>query len=276
MSEDLSLSILTILIPVLVTFYLTPRYISWQKLKNAVTVNYQGTRVVTGGGLILLAAVSAVQFFHLFFLQEIQYPGILMFLYLGGITFLGIFDDLKGENSYKGFQGHLQRFWQGKGISTGLYKATGGLLLGIIVSALLGGGSWGEWLLKGIFLALFSNLFNLLDTRPARAAKFFFLFSLISVLIYKMNILPFIVLWSTLYIYLFWELKHKVMLGDAGAYLLGGVLGLHLTTVTPLKVLLSLTSLLVVLHYLGERFSFSEILDNKILLFSKGGAGRRS
>ena len=276
MHENLSLSFLTVLMPVLVTYFLTPYYIRLQKSKNAVAVNYQGIKIVTGGGLILLAAFSAVQFFYFFYPQGEQIPGVFMLLYLSGITFLGMFDDLKGEKGCKGFRGHLRKFWQGEGISTGLYKAAGGLVLGVIISALTGGGSWTEWLLKGIFLALFSNLFNLLDTRPARAAKFFFFFSLVFILVYKERFLPLISLWSALYIYLFWELEQKIMLGDAGAYLLGGALGLYLVIMSPLAVLLPLTALPVVLHYFGERFSFSSILENKKLLFNWEFPGRRN
>lgn len=272
MPEVLALSLLTVLVPVLVTYLLTPYYIHVQKAKNVLDTNYQGTKIVTGGGLVLLAALSGVIFFNIF-LPQVEIIPKITFLYWAGITFLGMYDDLKGEKSCKGFRGHFHKFWRQGKISTGLYKAAGGLVLGTLVAALTGEGAWGEWLLKGIFLALLSNFFNLLDTRPARAAKTFFLFSFIFFLTYRINILPLFTLWSTLYIFLFWELKQKIMLGDAGAYLLGGALGFYLITVSSLGLLLFLTALLAVLHYLGERFSLSRILENKILLF-RGPAGK--
>lgn len=271
MPEALSLSFLVILVPVLVAYLLTPCFIQVQSAKNVCATNFKGTKIVTGGGLILLAALAGVIFFNSFILQEKLIPGV-MFLYLGGITFLGMYDDLQGEKSCKGFRGHFQKFWCKGEITTGLYKAAGGLILGTLVAA-PGGGSGGEWLLKGIFLALFSNFFNLLDTRPARAAKFFFLFSFVFILVYKVNILPLFTLWSALYIYLYWELKQKIMLGDAGAYLLGGALGFYLITVFSPGVLLFLTALLAILHYFGEKFSFSRFLEGK-LLFLRGPAGK--
>lgn len=271
MPEVLSLPFLTVAVPVLVTYLLTPYYIHVQKTKNVLAVNYQGTKVVTGGGLVLLAALAGIIFLNFFTLQGELFSGV-MFLYLGGITLLGMYDDLRGEKGCKGFRGHFLKFWRKRKISTGLYKASGGLVLGTLVAALTGGGPWGEWLLKGIFLALLSNFFNLLDTRPARAAKFFFLFSFVFILIYKINVLPLFALWNALYIYLFWELKQKIMLGDAGAYLLGGALGFYLVTVSSPAVLLFFTIILVILHYLGEKFSFSRILENKVLLFNRGPA----
>ena len=47
MHENLSLSFLTVLMPVLVTYFLTLLY-SATKIKNAVAVNYQGIKIVTG------------------------------------------------------------------------------------------------------------------------------------------------------------------------------------------------------------------------------------
>lgn len=277
MQENLALALTAICLPVCTVYFLTPYYLRLQKFKKITAVNFQGVKIVTAGGLLLLAALLAIQLIYYYlYPQEGSILGWPILLYWSGITFLGVIDDLKGEKNCKGFRGHLLQFWQGKGISTGLYKAAGGLMLGVLVSAWTGEGSWPEWLCKGIFLALFSNFFNLLDTRPARAAKLFFLFSLVFMLIYQEYFLPLLSLWSALYIYLFWELEQKIMLGDAGAYLLGGVLGFYLVLRLPFKVLLILTGILLFLHYLGERFSWSNLLENKKLLLHWQFPGRRN
>ena len=57
--------------------------------------------------------------------------------------------------------------------------------MGTFVSAMAGGGNWANWILQGIFLALFSNLFNLLDTRPARAAGAYFNISLTGMFLFR-------------------------------------------------------------------------------------------
>lgn len=276
MQENPALVFTAICLPIFVVYLGTPYYLRLQKFKKAVAVNFQGVKIVTAGGLLLLAALLAVQPFYYLYPQKGSIGGWPMLLYWSGITFLGVIDDLQGEKNCKGFRGHLLQFWQGKGISTGLYKAAGGLMLGVWVSAWTGEGSWPEWLFKGIFLALFSNFFNLLDTRPARAAKLFFLFSLVFMLIYQEYFLPLLSLWCALYIYLFWELEQRIMLGDAGAYLLGGVLGLYLVLRLPFRVLLFLTGVLLILHYLGERFSWSNLLENNKLLLHWQFPGRRN
>ncbi len=263
-------------LPVCTVYLLAPYHFRLQKYKKMTVMNFQGIKVVTAGGLLLFVALMALHFFNYLFLQEgflVAWP---LLLYWGGLTFLGVIDDLQGEKNCKGFRGHLLWCWQGKGISTGFYKAAGGLICGVLVSAWLGVGTWPEWFCKGAFLALFSNFFNLLDTRPARAIKLFFFLSLAFMLVYRDYILPLFSFWGALYIYLFWELEQKIMLGDAGAYLLGGFLGFYLILCLSLKGLLIIMAALLILHYLGEKFSWSELLENKKSLLFGHFPGRRN
>ncbi|NMB35551.1 MAG: hypothetical protein GX989_04610 [Firmicutes bacterium] len=277
MLENPVLIFAAICLPVSTVYLLAPYFLRLQKFKKITALNFRGAIIINAGGLLLFAALLSVQILHYLYLPKNFFANWPVLLYWGGVTLLGLLDDLHGEKKCKGFRGHLLKFWRGEGISTGLYKAAGGLLLGILISAWIGGGGTRlEWLCRGIFLALFSNLFNLMDTRPARSAKFFFLVSLIFVLIYRDLPLPLISLWSALYIYLFWELEQKIMLGDTGAYLLGVVLGLYLVLRLPLNVLFILIGLLLVLHYLGERFSWNVFLENNKLLLPRQFPGGKN
>lgn len=263
-----------ILIPGVTAYLLTPFFIKrLERREKAVTINYEGKKVVTAGGIILLAAYifSSLFLYHYspddFYPSRMLIPGGLALLYFGGITLLGAADDFFGEKKCKGFRGHLYKLLRREGVSTGIYKAAGGGIMGFILSAFaVGGNAWPEWILKGLFLALFSNIFNLLDTRPARTAKVFFVLSLL-LMLFRGPFPMLFSLWSALYVYLFWETKTRIMLGDAGAYLLGGVLGFHLILNLSLEYLLVISFLLVFLHWYLEKFSLSRLLEEKVLFY---------
>jgi UDP-GlcNAc:undecaprenyl-phosphate/decaprenyl-phosphate GlcNAc-1-phosphate transferase len=257
------LVLMAVLAPLLATYLLTPFYIKYQEKRKITAVNFQGNNVVTTGGMVLLMALFSAWPFYLFLpgRAESNY-WMLMLLYISGITFLGAIDDIWGETKYKGFRGHLRKMWRGEGISTGLYKAVGGVLFGFIASAVTVQGYVSyEWFIKGIFLALFSNFFNFLDTRPARAAKVFFIFSLVFMLLLRGPFLMLFSLWGALYIYLFWEIKTKIMLGDTGAYLIGGVLGFYLILTLSNAAVLYLNILLIFLHWYCEKFSLNKLIE---------------
>lgn len=260
-----------IFIPVLTVYFLTPYYIKRLKRKEkASTLNFEGKRVVTAGGMVILAALvfSFIFLYYIphgsfFYHESFSWAAL---IYLGGITILGAADDLWGEKECKGFRGHLHKLYMREGISTGIYKAAGGILLGIVLSAfIVGGYAWHEWIIKGFFLALFSNFFNLLDTRPTRTAKVFFVLSLLFML-FKGPFLILFSLWSALYVYLFWETKRHIMLGDAGAYLLGGALGYFFILILPLESLIVPGFLLIFLHWYFEKFSLNRLLEEKVFL----------
>lgn len=257
------MAVVAVLVPLLAAYLLTPFYIKQQKKRNITVVNFEGKDVVTTGGMVLLLALSAGLPFY-FFLPgkaESNYWLPLLF-YISGISFLGAIDDIWGEKKYKGFRGHFRKMWRGEGISTGLYKAVGGLLFGVTAAAFtVEGYNPYEWLLKGFFLALFSNFFNLLDTRPARTTKVFFILSLVFILLLRGPFLMIFSLWGALYIYLFWEIKTEIMLGDTGAYLIGGILGFYLILTLSTLTLQYFIILLFFLHWYCEKFSLNRLIE---------------
>ncbi|MDW7652359.1 MAG: hypothetical protein SCM57_13620, partial [Bacillota bacterium] len=143
-----------------------------------------------------------------------------------GMGLLGLVDDIWGDARAKGFAGHFRRLIQGE-VTTGLIKAAAGFLIAAWAVA----GLPGFLLLliwRASIVALSANLINLLDLRPGRSLKGFFLLSLL----YAWRVpsetgitLLFPFLLASL-VYLPWDLAGKGMLGDAGANVLGGMLGL--------------------------------------------------
>lgn len=258
MTAEVQLLALLILISITMTLLLTPHFITAfrQGADYLTALNFEGERIVTAGGLVLLPSVLLAV---IFFAETIAAP-LLVLLFIVGVTMLGLVDDFKGDKNCKGFRGHFLLLWQEKRISTGLMKAVTGFVLALLVAAGLGGIFDLTWLARGAVMALFANFFNLLDTRPARAAKVFFILSLPLIIIGSGEFII-LILWASLYIYLPFELSHKIMLGDTGAYLLGGMLGYFVVVSFSSTMLYSSLFILLVLHFLLEKYSLSSILE---------------
>ncbi len=266
---------LIILLPLLTCFIATPLYIKYFKRSQRITYNFEGKEVVnSGGGILLVSLIPLIPFYYYFPVFKTPYI-LLMFYYLGVITLLGFIDDLYGETECKGFKGHLGKFMRGEGVSTGLSKALGGLIAALLIAYYLSD-YWYVWLLKGVFMALFSNIFNLLDTRPGRAIKIYLVLSFIFAAAFSEFVLMVSPIWAAIYMYLFWELRSEVMLGDAGAYLLGGSLGFYAAAAFPLKVILAIFILLLYFHWYCERKSLNRIIESNYWLYYLDRLGRKS
>jgi UDP-GlcNAc:undecaprenyl-phosphate/decaprenyl-phosphate GlcNAc-1-phosphate transferase len=211
--------------------------------------NYQGQRICSGGGLLFVA--SAIPW-----------------LWLGGGTgavpaaaaalgfgLLGLLDDWWGTAEHKGLRGHLQALRQGR-LTTGLIKAIGGLVLAVGLAWQLQPAFSG--LLAALLIALSANFFNLLDLRPLRALKAFWLLGLGLAWTGPLLLIQFLGL-SLPYARL--EARRTVMLGDTGSNALGAVLGVVAATVLPgwgegLAVLALLS-----FHLWAEKHSFSAWIE---------------
>ena len=108
-------------------------------------------------------------------------------------------------------------------------KAAGGLLLA----------AWSAWQLRpsleaapaGLLIALAANLFNLLDLRPLRALKAFWLLG--SLLLAGGAPFPLAALLGLSLAYVPQEARRTVMLGDTGANALGAVMGIAAVVTLP-------------------------------------------
>ncbi|MFN3651526.1 MAG: hypothetical protein ACK47B_18275 [Armatimonadota bacterium] len=222
-------------------------------------VNFQGQPIGTAAGLgFLLAALPWL----------IWAPGPHAAALLG-FGLLGLLDDRWGTADYKGFRGHLRALRGGR-VTTGAVKALGGGLLACLLA-------W--WLQPGFgavagaaLIALSANLFNLLDLRPLRSLKVFWLFSAALLLLPGPAILA-QTLGHTLG-YAPWEARKKLMLGDTGANALGGLVGVSLTAALPLWAQAAAAALLLALHAWAERNSLSRWIEAHPLLRAVDEWGR--
>ena len=109
---------------------------------------------------------------------------------------------------------------------------------------------------RAALVALSANLLNLVDLRPGRALKVFFVLAFISVCLVPgetsvLLLFPFLL---AALVYLPQDLAAQGMLGDAGANVLGGVLGLNLVLNAPALWQLLYFTVLVLIHLLTEKY----------------------
>jgi UDP-GlcNAc:undecaprenyl-phosphate/decaprenyl-phosphate GlcNAc-1-phosphate transferase len=248
---------------------ITPTTVRGLAAQGMVRDNYRGAPVAFPAGVALIipalvALIVAAPLYELVDVDVLQ-PGVgLALVYVFGIAFLGLLDDLvgSGEAQPRGWRGHFRALASGR-LSTGAVKAVGALGLALLVAADPALDA-GDYLLSAAVLVLATNVFNLLDLRPGRAGKAFILLGagltigsgeLDSLWTLGLFIGPILVLLPL-------DLREVGMLGDTGANVIGAVAGvwLILTLETTLGLAIAAAVLAVITVY-GEFRSISAFIE---------------
>jgi UDP-GlcNAc:undecaprenyl-phosphate GlcNAc-1-phosphate transferase len=231
--------------------------------------NYLGEDIPTAAGVVFLAVPLMVVLLRLAgapaavsYNERVVTSFVFLITTLG---LLGLLDDIFGGHQAKGFKGHIAALFQGR-ITTGLIKAAGGGLAALAAAWYIAFTpfSW-EILFNGLLIALAVNTLNLLDLRPGRALKALFIAML---LLWLCSLGAWLwtspVLWAFIVIALGlfpFDLRAKIMLGDAGSNVLGGIVGL--TAVVALGPVTKIIAFIVflALNVISERWSFTQIIE---------------
>ena len=186
--------------------------------------NFAENYIPTAAGLlfipiILLTVVAVGSTF-----AEPGRGGVLFLGYLLLAVLVGYVDDVRGGTGARGFRGHLGALARGR-ITTGMLKV---FVLGG-GSAIIGIASFGfgiEALISAYLLAGSTNLANLFDVKPGRTLKF------IGV---PVLLLLFLAPWEAAFVTLplvggavslfYFDVRGRIMLGDAGAAACGTIMG---------------------------------------------------
>jgi hypothetical protein len=208
--------------------------------------NYRGRRVLFPLGVVLLAVAG-------FALTA----GLSRWLvFLCGVGYLGLLDDLAG-GAPRGVRGHGLALARGE-LSTGALKAVG--TAGLATYAVAGTDADGVlFLAQVLVLALAAHLGNLLDTRPGRPEKALALtVAVVCLASWSLGPLePIAALLPAVAVCAWLTLSERAMLGDTGASLIGGMIGVLLvTTLSPLGIAVALAALIAISLY-GEFRSIS-------------------
>jgi hypothetical protein len=223
--------------------------------------NYRGTALPTAAGLCLVVAALAVIAVHVAADPDGAGPRALVVAAVVGFGLLGLLDDVLGDAGDRGLRGHVKAALQGR-ITTGFLKLAGGAALGVVHAAGAGRRSVAGTIADGALIALAANLGNLFDRAPGRTIKWSVLAyvplalvigadpsgeALAPVMGAAVGLLP-------------GDLRERYMLGDAGANVLGGALGVGAVLALDSASRTVLLVVLACLNLLSERVSFSRII----------------
>ncbi|MDQ3679320.1 MAG: hypothetical protein M3378_02020 [Actinomycetota bacterium] len=195
-----------------------------------------------------------------------------------GLGLLGVLDDLVDPGEVRGFAGHLRALARGQ-LTVGGSKLIGGAGVALAAVAIAAGPgvSPGRLLADAALVALAANLGNLFDRAPGRVIKV----GLASFLVLAVGTAGAVVLTGAAVVVgagaalLVDDLHERLMLGDAGANVLGGVLGMGVVLACSPAARLVVLAVVAALNALSEVVSFSRVIGSVAPLRALDRAGRR-
>ena len=245
--------------------------------------NYRDHTLPTAGGLVIvLAAIAAQGVVALAdaagwsFDPEWAPVRAQVLVLVLGLGFLGLLDDLAGAGQSGGFRGHLTALARGR-LTTGSLKLFGGAAVGVVVVAGPRAGSIGRILLDAALVALCANLANLFDRAPGRTLKVALLgFAVLAAATQAPPRLAAVALvMGAAAALLVPDLREELMLGDVGANVVGGALGLALVLGTAPEVRTAALLVVAGLNLASEAVSFSKVIESTPPLRALDRVGRR-
>lgn len=247
--------------------------------------NHRGAAVPVAAGVLLVVAVVATEALLVVAESLGRDPEAgeaagrsAVLLAALGFGLLGAFDDLAAHGDDRGFKGHVTSLLRGR-LTTGGLKLAGGGLLAIVVVRATGEDSFGRLVLGAAVVALGANLGNLFDRAPGRTTKVALLAGAVLVVATSAAERP--VLAGTVAVLgagvglLVPDLRESLMLGDAGANVLGAALATGLVATTGVGAQVGALAVLAALNLLSEVVSFSRAIDKIAPLRALDRLGRR-
>jgi len=230
--------------------------------------NYRGRTLITAGGLFLVMAILIVEAgrstlgaFNLGDAPGLNPARPLVLFAAFGFGLLGFMDDVLGSED-RGFRGHVRALSQGR-LTTGMLKLIGGAAIALVLAAAPGFVTGQRLVSDALLIAMAANLGNLLDRAPGRAHK-------CAVVAY----IPIAIVAGTGAVGIAVapviggavglmpeDLRERMMLGDTGANVLGGLLGLVIVLECSRTARNVILVVLVLLNLVAERVSFSQVID---------------
>ncbi len=238
--------------------------------------NFTGQNIPTAIGLTFLPIILLTLIFGVIDAEASRLDAgaacFLVYVALAGVV--GFVDDVWGGFGDKGFSGHFGALARGR-LTTGLVKV---LVLGVgalVVGIGEFGAGW-EAVLGGVILAGSANLANLLDLRPGRALKFVGI-PVVGLMVLSVGGGAFVVagIVGGLIGVFYFDLRGRIMLGDAGAAILGSVMGYLILLNGPGSFWWFSLVAIVELTLVAEFFSFSRIIEEVAFLRRFDAWGRR-
>ncbi|MBP2027600.1 UDP-N-acetylmuramyl pentapeptide phosphotransferase/UDP-N-acetylglucosamine-1-phosphate transferase [Acetoanaerobium pronyense] len=255
--------ILLILITLLLSLLFKKQMFNTLTDMNKTELNYKGIEIPIGMGLMFIPPIiffsGFLKYFFIYNISDLLIIAILM------MAFVGFLDDMTKDKKNKGLKGHIKALVEFN-ITTGMLKAMSGFVIALYVSLEISNGAI-EIIVNLFLISLFTNFMNLWDLRPGRASKIFLITSLILMpFMASQGIMYMILIITVLLVYIKGDLNASYMMGDCGSNLLGVYLGIICATSLSIWFKIGILIVLVLIHVIAEKISFSSIIENNKFL----------
>ncbi len=244
----------------------------WQGLRGPFArtealqrTNYRGHRLPVAAGLAVALGVVVVQVLYALVERFGGVDGVEAgrgATVLGGATvgfaLIGLFDDLAGDTTVKGFAGHLGALRHGQ-VTSGLVKLVWGVLFGVL--AVQGGVL--DSVRGGLLIAATANVANLFDRAPGRVVKVSLVGGAVALAFGGLGWAltgPLVVLGAGAAM-LWPDLRERCMLGDTGANIVGAAVGWAFVVALGAAGEWVVLAVMVLLNLASERISFTRVID---------------
>jgi UDP-N-acetylmuramyl pentapeptide phosphotransferase/UDP-N-acetylglucosamine-1-phosphate transferase len=246
--------------------------------------NYADRLVPTSGGILIVLAVLVIEAGRAILgslgvggAPDLTIERSLVLFAVFGFGLLGLIDDLLGDGTTRGFKGHITALLHGR-ITTGFLKLFGGAGVAVVLVATPGFATGRRLLVDAVLIALAANLGNLLDRAPGRTIKAALIAYIPLAIVLgdgavAVAIAPAM---GAAFGLLGDDLRERLMLGDAGANVIGAVLGLGVVLGRGGVTRTTALVLLIVANVAAELVSFSSIIDRVPPLRWLDRLGRRT
>lgn len=243
--------------------------------------NYRGHHLPTAAGLLLVAAVVAVDggrtALGLVGLGDADTaaPRTAVLLAVVAFGFLGLADDLLGDAHDRGLAGHVRAARRGR-VTTGFVKLGGGASVALVIAGAIDGDRPGRVVVDAALIALAANMGNLFDRAPGRTLKVG-LVAAVPLLVVAgtaaTGVALAVVVGAGLGL-LPGDLRERSMLGDTGANAFGAALGVATVLTAAPAVRAGAALALLALTLVSEVVSFSRVINAVAPLRTLDGLGR--
>jgi UDP-GlcNAc:undecaprenyl-phosphate GlcNAc-1-phosphate transferase len=229
--------------------------------------NYRGRVLPTAVGVVFPVAVLMVEAARVIAGAigigdpGLSLPRVTVLVLVVGLALLGFLDDVAGTGEVRGFRGHGSHLLRGR-LTTGGLKLLGGAAIALVVCAPLAGPRVGQLLIDAGLVALAANLGNLLDRAPGRVLKAGLVSFLVLAIVASspLQLSGVAVVIGASLALLGDDLHERLMLGDAGANVVGGVCGLGVVLACAPSTRLTVLIVVAILNLASELVSFSKVI----------------
>jgi UDP-N-acetylmuramyl pentapeptide phosphotransferase/UDP-N-acetylglucosamine-1-phosphate transferase len=246
-------------------------------------LNYRNRVVPVGAGVVVALVPVFAEAVRLtagaagIGMRSITAPRAAVAIAAVGFGLLGLLDDVAGAADERGLRGHIGALVAGGRLTTGGLKLAGGTAVAIVAVAPIPHTSFGPFVVDAALVALAANLGNLFDRAPGRTVKVGLVaFLALAVLtVVPPSLVPTAVVAGAALGLLLDDLHERLMLGDAGANVIGAAIGVGCVVATPLAARVGVLVALAAANVTSEWVSFSRIIEGAAPLRALDRWGRR-